>query len=65
VWDSLAILEFLAERHPECAPWPHGSEARVVARSVAAEMHAGFVTLRDEMSMDLLARLPPPSIEDA
>ena len=64
VWDSLAILEFLAERHPECALWPHRSEARVVARSVAAEMHAGFATLREEMSMDLLARLPPPSIED-
>jgi glutathione S-transferase len=64
VWDSLAILEFLAERHPECALWPHGSEARVVARSVAAEMHSGFATLRNEMSMDLLGRLPPPSIED-
>jgi glutathione S-transferase len=65
VWDSLAILEFLAERHPECALWPQDAVARAEARSISAEMHAGFVTLRNDMSMDLLARLPSPPIAGA
>ncbi len=64
VCDSLAILEFLAERHPDCGLWPKDAEARALARSIAAEMHAGFPTLRNEMSMDLLARLPTPPIGD-
>ena len=62
VWDSLAILEFLAERHPECALWPHEQEKRAAARSISAEMHSGFAWLRDAMSMNLLARLPTPPI---
>ena len=65
VSDSLAILEFLAERHPELGLWPRDPEARAVARSVSAEMHSGFVTLRNEMSMDLLVRLPTPPIGEA
>lgn len=64
VGDSLAILEFLAERHPDCGLWPKDTEARARARSIAAEMHAGFPTLRNEMSMDLMARLPTPPIGD-
>ncbi len=64
VGDSLAILEFLAERHPDYGLWPKDAEARALARSIAAEMHAGFPTLRNEMSMDLLARLPTPPIGD-
>ena len=63
VWDSLAILEFLAERHPECGLWPDEMEARGAARSISAEMHSGFATLRNDMSMDLFARLPTPPIE--
>jgi glutathione S-transferase len=59
VFDSLAILEFLAERHPETQMWPHDLQARALARSISAEMHSGFVTLRNDMSMDLLARFPP------
>jgi len=62
VFDSLAILEFLAERHPELQFWPRDVEARARARSISAEMHSGFVTLRNDMSMDLLARLPTPQI---
>ncbi|MGZ8401448.1 MAG: glutathione S-transferase family protein [Methyloceanibacter sp.] len=65
VWDSLAILEFIAERHPEHRLWPEDSEARAAARSISAEMHAGFVTLRNDMSMDLLSRLPTPPISPA
>ncbi|MGA8434239.1 MAG: glutathione S-transferase family protein [Methyloceanibacter sp.] len=62
VFDSLAILEFLAERHPETQMWPHDPQARALARSISAEMHSGFVTLRNDMSMDLLARFPTPPI---
>jgi glutathione S-transferase len=65
VWESLAILEYLAERHPEHRLWPEGEEARAAARSISAEMHAGFATLRNDMSMDLLNRLPSPPISAA
>jgi len=65
VWDSLAILEYLAERHPEHRLWPQAEEARAAARSISAEMHAGFAALRNDMSMDLLGRLPSPPISAA
>lgn len=65
VWESLAILDYLAERHPEHGLWPEDEEARAVARSIAAEMHAGFATLRNDMSMDLLGLLPSPPISAA
>jgi glutathione S-transferase len=62
VFDSLAILEYLAERHPERHMWPVDAEARAFARSISAEMHSGFLTLRNDMSMDLLARFPTPPV---
>jgi glutathione S-transferase len=65
VWDSLAILEYLAERHPEKALWPRSEEARAAARCISAEMHAGFATLRNDMPMDLLSRLPAPPLGSA
>jgi glutathione S-transferase len=65
IWDSLAILEHLAEQHPEKSFWPKDGSARTEARSVSAEMHAGFATLRNEMSMDLLARLTSPPVGEA
>jgi glutathione S-transferase len=49
VWDSLAIAEYLAERHP--GVWPADEAARAWARCAAAEMHSGFGTLRDRCSM--------------
>ncbi|MDO9467827.1 MAG: glutathione S-transferase family protein [Thiobacillus sp.] len=58
VWDSLAICEYLHERFPEHALWPADAEARAVARSISAEMHAGFGTLREHMSMNIRARYP-------
>lgn len=58
VWDSLAIGEYLAERFPEAALWPEDPAARAVARSVTAEMHAGFASLRRHMPMDLRSRHP-------
>lgn len=59
VWDSLAIVEHLAERFPGAGLWPEGRAARGVARSVAAEMHAGFRALRAEAPFDL-AEPPAP-----
>ena len=64
VCDSLAILEFLAERYPEFQLWPGDADARAIARSISAEMHAGFVALRNEMSMDLLASFPTPQLNE-
>jgi glutathione S-transferase len=62
VWDSLAICEYLAERHPSL--WPLDASARAVARSVAAEMHSGFMPLRRDCPMDVLADLPMAEIPD-
>ena len=55
VWDSLAIIEYLAERHR--GVWPQQVEARAWARSAAAEMHAGFTELRNRCSMSCGVRL--------
>src|ERR1700732_533329 len=46
VWESLAILDHLAERFPKAGLWPSDAAARALARSIAAEMHAGFAALR-------------------
>ena len=56
VWESLAIAETLAERHPEAGHWPDGLAARGAARALAGEMHAGFRALRDRPSMNLRRR---------
>ena len=50
VWDSLAIMEYLAERH--AGVWPKDADARAWARSVACEMHSGFTELRSHCSMN-------------
>jgi glutathione S-transferase len=50
VWDSLAIIETLAETHPQV--WPENRAARAWARSAAAEMHSGFHALRSQCSMN-------------
>jgi glutathione S-transferase len=52
MWDSLAIAETLAERHPEAGHWPRGVAARAAARALAAEMHAGFAALRSAAPMN-------------
>lgn len=52
IWDTLAIMEYLAEHHAEAGLWPETDDARALARSVAAEMHSGFYQLRDQMPMD-------------
>jgi glutathione S-transferase len=53
VWDSLAIIEYLAERFPEARLWPEDRAARAHARSISAEMHSGFMALRNECGMNL------------
>ncbi len=58
VWDTLAIAEYLAERFPEHALWPRDAQARARARSVCAEMHAGFSALRSHCPMNIEASLP-------
>jgi glutathione S-transferase len=64
VWDSLAIAEYLAERHAQV--WPRDGVARAFARSAAAEMHSGFTELRNRCSMScgIRARLKesPPAL---
>jgi glutathione S-transferase len=52
VWESLAILEYLAEKFPHAGLWPADTRARAHARAVAAEMHGGFAALRDECPMN-------------
>ena len=64
VWDSLAILEYLADQHPEKALWPADLHARARARSAAAEMHSGFMPLRRTCSMDVLASTPLDPVPD-
>jgi glutathione S-transferase len=58
VWESLAIIETIAEMHPEHAMWPRDAAARAHARSVSAEMHAGFGELRKSMPFDICAHAP-------
>ena len=59
VWDSLAIIEFLAERAGADKFWPADEAARAMARSMAAEMHSGFQSLRRKHSMNIRQAFPP------
>jgi glutathione S-transferase len=63
VWDSLAIAEYLAERHP--GVWPAPSAARAWARCACAEMHAGFADLRNQCSMTIGVRIRLHTVTDA
>jgi glutathione S-transferase len=53
VWDSLAIVEYVAERFPEKRLWPEHPAHRAHARAISAEMHSGFAALRNECGMNL------------
>lgn len=63
IWESLAIVEYLAERHP--GVWPEDIKARAWARCAAAEMHAGFTTLRNDCPMSCGVRAKLDSISSA
>lgn len=52
-WESLAILEYLAEKFPQAALWPKDAAARAHARAIASEMHAGFQALRNHLPMNV------------
>jgi glutathione S-transferase len=58
IWDTLSIAEYLAERFPDKQLWPADVKARARARSVCAEMHAGFAALRSACPMNIEASLP-------
>jgi len=58
IWDTLAIAEYLAEQFPEQQLWPADKAARARARSVCAEMHAGFTALRGHCPQNIEAALP-------
>jgi len=53
IWDSLAIIEYVAERFPDARLWPEDRASRAHARSISAEMHSGFAALRNECGMNL------------
>lgn len=58
IWETLAIIEYLAELYPEAGLWPEDRAARAHARAISAEMHAGFAPLRNHMPMDLQNEFP-------
>jgi glutathione S-transferase len=64
VWDSLAIIEFLADRVGREVFWPEEDSARGMARSMAAEMHSGFAHLRRELPMNVRKSYPPKELSD-
>ena len=69
VWESLAILEYLAESFPDAGIWPEGRGARAMARSISSEMHAGFQVLRSTCPMNMRRPkrrlgLPPAAAAD-
>jgi glutathione S-transferase len=64
VWDSLAIVEFLADRHGKEKYWPQDPTACGMARSMAAEMHSGFSNLRRELPMNVRKTFPFRPIEE-
>lgn len=65
VWDSLAISEYLADKFPAANLWPADAATRALARAAAAEMHAGFHSLRGECPMDLSAPVHAATLSEA
>lgn len=65
VWDSLAICEYLADRFPTSRLWPQDLAARALARAAAAEMHSGFMALRNECPMALDVEPAPTALSEA
>jgi glutathione S-transferase len=63
IWESLAILEYLAEKFPAAALWPGDSAARAHARAIAAEMHAGFTPLRRQLPMNMWRPVLPRQLD--
>ena len=64
IWDSLSILEYLAEKFPEKKLWPIDRAGRAHARSISAEMHSGFMALRNECGMNLHRKVAAVALSD-
>jgi glutathione S-transferase len=64
VWESLAIIEYLAERFPDKAIWPKDTAARAHARAISNEMHGGFMPLRLGCPMNLGAKFKTPELTE-
>jgi glutathione S-transferase len=58
LWESLSIIEYVAEKHPEARFWPADIELRALARSLASEMHAGYQATRMHLPMNLKRQSP-------
>jgi glutathione S-transferase len=56
IWDTMSIIEYVRERHPQAVGWPEGMATRAEARSIAAEMHSGFLAIRDELPLNVRLR---------
>ncbi len=64
VWESLAILEYLAEKFPTSGLWPRDAPARAHARAAASEMHGGFGALRSQLPMNIRRPVKAHAVED-
>ncbi|WFL76022.1 glutathione S-transferase family protein [Altererythrobacter arenosus] len=65
IWDSLAIMEFLADKVGRDRFWPKDDSARGMARAMVAEMHSGFMSLRRELPMNVRKRIALQQVSDA
>ncbi|MFM5932045.1 MAG: glutathione S-transferase family protein [Novosphingobium sp.] len=65
VWDSLAIIDYLADKVGRDRFWPKADDARAMARSMVAEMHSSFVALRSQCPMNVRRRVEGAKIDDA
>ena len=63
VWDSLAIVDWLADRVGRDRFWPADEAARAMARSMAAEMHSSFASLRRDLPMNVRRQFPTPELK--
>ncbi len=64
IWESLAILEYLAEKFPAAGLWPRDVSARAHARAIASEMHAGFLPLRRHLPMNVARPVKSRALDD-
>lgn len=65
VWESLSILEYIAEKFPDAGLWPKGRKERAHARSISNEMHAGFLALRAGCPMNMRRKIEPIPLDQA
>ncbi len=64
LWESLAILEYLADKYPAKNLWPSDQKARAIARAIFCEMLGGFVALRNECPMNMAREIKPLTVSD-